>query len=114
LAGHEPDASVAVSGSDWPARSLVDRPCLRPATRQPADLLRQRTEDLNTQTISTAFQDLETDDTGHASENAARTTKNRWLKTVDDYFLHGFDDDVLAKSPVTETVDTVFMASGQK
>jgi len=86
LVDHELRAGVTISGSDWPRHYLVDRPYLRPTTRQPADLPQQRTEDFDSQTASAILQDLRTDDIALASDSRLQTTGDRWLNAVDDYF----------------------------
>jgi len=91
LADCELGASAAVSGSDWPTHGPVDRPYLRPATRQPADLPRQRIEDFDPQTLSAIFQDLETDGS-ESTDSALRTTGDRWIKAVDGHFLNDDSD----------------------
>jgi len=70
----------------------VNRPYLRPEARQPADSPRQWTEDLDPQTVSAIFQNLETDGREIASDSALRTTGDRWLNAVDDHFRNDDND----------------------
>ena len=85
-------ASAALSGSDWPTHCLVDRPYLRPTTRQPADLPQQRIEDLDPLTVSAMLQTQETDGSEFASDSALQKTGDRWLDAVDDVFLNDQSD----------------------
>jgi len=94
LADCELGASVAISGSDWPAHCLVDRSYLPPRTRQPTDEAQQSTEDFDPQTVFAIFQNLETNGSESASDSALRTTGDRWLNAVDGLFLNE-DGDLL-------------------
>jgi len=98
LANYELVASVAISGSDWPAHHLVDRSYLRPTTRQPADLPQQRTEDSDPRTVSAIFQGPETDGSESPSGSALQPTGDRWLNAVDNYFQND-DGDLCNKRP---------------
>jgi len=46
VADNNLDAPRPISGSGWPTHCLVDRSCLRPTTRQPADLPQQGGEEM--------------------------------------------------------------------
>jgi len=70
----------------------VDRSYVRPTTRQPTDLLRQRTEDLDPQTVFAVLQDPETHGSAYASDSASQTTGDRWFNAVDDYFENDDSD----------------------
>jgi len=88
LADYELGAPVAISGSDWPTHFLVNRSYLRPTTRQPVDLPKQRTADFDPQTVFAVLQEQETDGSTCASDSALQTTRDRWLNAVDDFFLN--------------------------
>jgi len=81
-----------ISGSDWPTRLLLDRSYLLATPRQPADLPQQRTEDLDLQTVSAVFQNLQTDGSAVASDSALMRTGDRWADAVGDCFLSDDND----------------------
>jgi len=91
-ADHELGASVAISGSDWPTHCPVNRPYMRPTTRQPADLPQQQAEDFAPQTVSAILQNLEKDRSAYASDSTLQRTGDRWFNAVDDYFRNEESD----------------------
>jgi len=92
LAEREVGTAVAISSSGWPAQSLLNRPYLRPTTRQPVDLPQQRAEDHDPQTVFAVLQTQETDGSAYAPGRASQTTGDRWLNAVDDLFENDDSD----------------------
>jgi len=56
------------------------------------DLPQRRTEDIDPQTASAIFQNLEIDGSECASDSASQGTGGRWLDAVDDVFLNDQSD----------------------